>query len=51
MPKKTPPPICPSCGTKLLPSGKCIKANFCEPFRANHDSLMQKIREQDKAKR
>jgi len=46
--KKEAPKTCSECGTKLLPTGRCIKANRCEPFRANNEALTQKIRELDK---
>jgi hypothetical protein len=49
--KKKAPATCAQCGTKLNINDKCPKANRCEPFKANHDSLIQRMRDLDKGKR
>lgn len=46
--KKEAPKTCNECGTKLPASGRCVKWNRCEPFRANNEALAQRIREIDK---
>lgn len=42
--KKEPPKTCDQCGTKLLPTGRCVKWNRCEQFRKFNEALDQKIR-------
>lgn len=49
--KREAPKTCSECGTKLPANGRCVKWNRCEPFRRDHESLMQRIKAIDEAKR